>query len=299
MDGLERAPSTLETRATCLLCEGRPGEPWFEANGYRLLRCPGCGLGWVAEIAAAASPSTLYGEDYFLCGGDGYPDYVAAERAHRRNARGHLDVLDARHPRRGALLEIGCAAGFLLDEAQQRGWATCGVEVSRAMAGVARSRFGLDVRCGPFLDARLPDPGFQAVCFIQVLEHVLDPLAWLRSAFRQLEPGGTLLLETWDAGSAVARFAGSCWQQLSPPSVQFWFDRVSLTRMLERIGFSEIRFAAHGKYVTLDWLLSVAQGKYLGALGRALRALGDASGASGILIHYPLGDLVRVVARRP
>ncbi|NJR71546.1 MAG: class I SAM-dependent methyltransferase [Synechococcales cyanobacterium CRU_2_2] len=83
-----------------------------------------------------------------------------------------------------------------------------------------------------------PPPGFKAPChrqsapqsfdvitYIDVTEHLSDPLAELRQARQCLKPGGKLLLYTGNAQSPFAHLAGANWAYLrcaatwpSPPS---------------------------------------------------------------------------------
>ena len=48
----------------------------------------------------------------------------------------------------GPLLDVGCAAGFFVDEATRTGWQARGVDVSRPMVDWARARLGADLRLG-------------------------------------------------------------------------------------------------------------------------------------------------------
>lgn len=284
-------------RTTCLLCPGQLGRPWHEVHGHRLLACPSCGMGWTEAVPSADELVAIYGPSYFRGDTDGYPDYLAAEPALRDAARRHLAVLDERHPARGRLLDVGCAAGVLLDEARRHGWSVVGVELSADMCAIAAQR-GLDVVHAPYLEARLAPGSFDVVVAAQVLEHAVCPLCWLRRAARHLRPGGTLLIETWDAESFVARLLGARWQQLSPPSVQFWFNRRSLAGLLAEAGFEMLSFARAPKAVTLERGLALVEGKLLPWTQRRLLRAAKALGIGGLLVRYPLDDLVRVVARR-
>jgi 2-polyprenyl-3-methyl-5-hydroxy-6-metoxy-1,4-benzoquinol methylase len=295
-DGPTAAPPPA--RACCDIC-GTPGVPWHTVRGYPLLRCRACDHGWIAQHADDGHLAALYDAPYFQGGADGYPDYVGAEDALRRSARAHLDVLDRRHPQRGRLLDVGCAAGFLLDEARRRGWEPVGLERSAAMVEFAREQLGVPVLHGTCCQHRGRAGEYDAVTMIQVLEHVDSPVGCcLASVAGRLRPGGTLLVETWDAASWTARLAGRRWQQLSPPTVQHWFSERSLRAALAQAGFDDVAVDRPGKLVDLDRVLALAEQKYLpravGAVRRATRRLG----LEKLAVRYPLDDLVRVVARR-
>jgi SAM-dependent methyltransferase len=72
----------------------------------------------------------------------------------------------------------------------------------------------------------------------EVIEHLRTPRDTLREIGRVLRPNGTLILSTPDAGSLVARLAGTRWLgwKKVPEHLSF-FDRAALTRLLDSEGF--------------------------------------------------------------
>src|SRR5438105_1315272 len=68
----------------------------------------------------------------------GYADYLADESLHRANARRRIHLLSAHTRRPGRLLDVGCAAGFFVDEAGRAGWDASGIDVSATMVDWGR-----------------------------------------------------------------------------------------------------------------------------------------------------------------
>src|SRR5919198_1321189 len=144
----------------------------WRKDGHDVLRCPSCGTHFRADLPSPDDLREIYGPAYFSAsagetGGQGYADYLGEEANHRLNAVARLGLLERRP---GRLLDVGCAAGFFLDEARKRGWTVQGVELAPAMAEHARGRLGLDVRVGSFADADL-EPRFDAVTLWDYIEH--------------------------------------------------------------------------------------------------------------------------------
>ena len=283
----------------CPVCR-TPGRAWHTIRGHRLLRCPSCGHGYLADAPDPAHLAALYDRAYFCGDADGYPDYVRGEPIHRFRARDALACLARHVPHPGRLLDVGCAAGFLLAEARDAGWTAVGAEPSASMRAYAREVLRLEVH--PATGATLASPGrlFDAVSLIQTLEHMGEPpRRILSSVAAQLRPGGLLLLETWDADSWTARLTGRFWQQLSPPSVQHWYTQRSLRRALPASGFELIELGRPGKLVDLDhvlWLLE--RSASAGGLTKRVRRTAARLGLDRATFRYRLDDLVRVVARK-
>jgi SAM-dependent methyltransferase len=165
----------------------------------------------------------------------------------RRAVRHLWPVL--RPPRR--ILDVGCATGDLLAAIRARGnLAVTGVEPSEDAARSARAR-GLDVRTGFLEDAEFPDGAFDTLVASHTLEHVPDPLAFLREARRVLSSRGVLLLWLPNADSVEARFFGRYWIGYDAPRHLTDFTPATLRRSLVAADF-EIRSIKH-EAIGLEW----------------------------------------------
>jgi SAM-dependent methyltransferase len=134
----------------------------------------------------------MYDKSYFSDGGGwvcGFwgGSYESNERHLRDEA---LQALADIPHSSGRMLEIGCAGGFFLDEAQRAGFEVTGVELNADMAEHAREKLGLAVHCGMFEDAGLEPDSFDVIVVQDVLEHVRGPLEFVASIARLLRPGG-------------------------------------------------------------------------------------------------------------
>lgn len=290
--------------AKCNLCGARvtSGERVWKKDGHEILRCPSCGLLFRGDLPVPEELSRIYGNAYFRApvedlGGQGYADYLADEPEHRRNARSRLRLL-SRYTSPGRLLDVGCAAGFLLDEARHAGWLIAGVDISAPMTTWARDRLRLPVLTGRFLDVELEDAPFDALTMWDYIEHVLDPRAELAHAADLLRPSGILALSTGDASSAVARMSGKRWHLLTPRHHNFFFTKAQLARYLENQGF-EILTA---KYVWSSYSFAYLAHKSqtvvtVPPLRRLMKAIGQ-SPLGSLRIPMNLYDIVTIVAQK-
>ena len=158
--------------------------------------------------------------------------------------RARLWALRLMRPR-GRLLDVGCAAGFFLVEAQ-RHYEVKGVEFSEFSSHFAREHFGLDVFTGSLAQARLPSAHFDLITLWDVIEHVPDPDVVLAEAARLLRPGGRLVLTTGDIGSAYAQRRGVKWHLLAPPWHLYYFSRKTITRLGANAGLRVTACQARG-----------------------------------------------------
>ncbi len=216
-------------------------------GGYgRIVRCRGCGLVYTDPRPDEGGVLAAYEKME-----DG--DYLAEQESRAINAHLSLHVIK-RHIRTGRLLDVGCSTGLLLNAARGD-FQVAGVEPSLWAAGIARERFGLDVKSVPLDKAGLPEGSFDVVSMVDVIEHFSDPLAALTAAARLVRPGGLLYLVTPDIRSFSARLLRGWWWGLRPAHL-YYFSRATMTAMLERAGFTVLESRSYGRIFTYGYWLS-------------------------------------------
>jgi 2-polyprenyl-6-hydroxyphenyl methylase / 3-demethylubiquinone-9 3-methyltransferase len=118
---------------------------------------------------------------------------------HRLNPL-RTDFIAARTVLSGArVLDVGCGGGLLAESLTRRGARVTAIDLAPAMIETARlhaaqSGLGIDYRVADI--ATLEDAPFDAVCCMEMLEHVADPGAFLALLAGRLRPGGSLFVST-------------------------------------------------------------------------------------------------------
>ena len=110
-----------------------------------------------------------------------------------------------------AVLDLGCAGGFMAEAMAQRGARVTGIDPAAKAIAAARahaSAQGLPIRYDICVGEALPYAGgsFDAVVCVDVLEHVADLNKVLAEVARTLRPGGLFLFDTINR-NPLARFA--------------------------------------------------------------------------------------------
>jgi SAM-dependent methyltransferase len=233
----------------CVVCAAPQPQPQFSRNGFEMVRCTACGCLYVGQDPVGINFDQLYGQDYYTGGHDTvFEDYLgqqAARRAHARRKLMLLRHLPPRIARRGRLLDVGCAAGFFLAEAQAF-YDVQGVELSSWSSAWAREHLQLPVFTGTLQQAALPAAHFDVITLWDVIEHVPDPVPLLAEAARVLKPGGRLVLTTGDWGSRYAQQQGPNWHLMTPPWHLTMFSRATLVDAARRAGLRVVAFRSEG-----------------------------------------------------
>ena len=108
----------------------------------------------------------------------------------------------SRHPLEGkSALDVGCGAGLLAEPLARLGARVTAIDAAPEVIAVARDHaasMGLEI------DYRVAaveetEGQFDLVTSMEVIEHVADPAAFVKSLARRLAPGGLLILSTPNA----------------------------------------------------------------------------------------------------
>lgn len=99
------------------------------------------------------------------------------------------------------VLDLGCGAGFLSNELARAGFAVTGVDASVESIEVARrydTAKTVNYVIGDANRLSFENETFDAVCAMDFLEHVEDPLRAIQEASRVLKPGGLFFFHTFN-----------------------------------------------------------------------------------------------------
>jgi 2-polyprenyl-3-methyl-5-hydroxy-6-metoxy-1,4-benzoquinol methylase len=228
----------------CVACGGVSSDDGFAALGldagsppFRVVRCASCGCASTVPALPETEIGAWYPPAYY--GKENVRFNPVFERLVRWFRLRRARVIARREPP-GPVLDVGCGRGMMLSYLRELGFEPHGVELSDEAAWHARTRLGLPVEVGNFLDAYQPGQ-FQAIVFWHSLEHMRDPAAALRHAHALLKRGGLLVVAVPNSDSLQARLFGANWFHLDVPRHYHHLGGQSLRTMLGKLGFRVVQ----------------------------------------------------------
>lgn len=252
-----------------------------------ILRCTACGFAFRRLRSNPAELAELYRSMDTRV-------YESETAARARTARTHFRIL-RRYVNGGRLLDVGCASGLFLSIAADAGWQVTGLEPSAELYPLAKERIGArgDIYSCTLEQSRL-EPGFHAIVLWDVLEHVPDPLGFLRTCTRLLDKGGYLFLNVPDIDSLPARVFGSRWPLLLAEHLNY-FNRPSLRRCAQAAGLQLVRFGRRSVWFSIEYAL-YRMAQHGIPMAGALHSLARRCG--GLIVPLRMGESYAVF-RRP
>lgn len=279
----------LEKNIICCVCASNESALVFEVDGIGVLECSKCGHRYADLHVTADHVERVYGDDYFSGGGAGYHDYLSESKMLRHRGRRYA-MLMKQHMTAGKLLDVGTAAGCILQGFADVGWQVEGIEPNASMAAAARER-GLRIHSTTF-EAFETNERYNLITMIQMIAHFVDPDAMVLRAAELLAPGGFCIIETWNRDSLTARTFGTHWHEYSPPSVLHFFGKQGVDRLCERHGLRLVRQGCPKKWIKGGHAKSLLRYK-LNSGGTVSRLVARMLGLipDNLSIPYPAGDL--------
>ena len=137
-------------------------------------------------------------------------------------------------------LDIGCGGGTLLYTAREQLSLenVTGVELNAVYADLARRRLNANILNETYVSG-LFNNQFDLLINTKVLEHVADPLPFLKEMFDDLETGGLLFIEVPDVSDMFS---------LPPTHERFWIPHIyffsanTLGALLRKVGFHIVAY---------------------------------------------------------
>ena len=207
---------------------------------FDIVECTRCGHHYVDPRIADESLGDLYDDTYFRAGGfDRESNYFAPRSAYTK--RFACDVVDSvastfeRSIADARWLDYGCGPGHLLEALRDRSVSAVGYDDSPAALDICATRHLATVTREQL--SRL-EGTFDVVSAIEVIEHVGDPQAFLRSLVRLLRVGGIAYVQTGN-WHAIRRVAGTPY--IMPEGHIHYFTPPEMRRMFSSCGLQEVR----------------------------------------------------------
>ena len=282
----------------CPLCQQKDFQTLFRQrrpSRRRVVRCLNDGLVMVNPQPAKKQIDALYDSKYF----QEFDPYLKSRQVHLSYFRRKLEQIEkklgrwGRPSRRpGKLLDVGCGLGFLLNEAQRRGWETVGIDVSNYPLKFCR-QLGLTVKKGTLKTAKLPAASFDVVTSLQTIEHETNPLEHTQAIYRLLKPGGLAVITTPNHDSWTRKLMGSGWFGYRHKEHLFFLSPSTLKALLRRAGFGKIEIQRDQPRVfTLGYYLTRLNDFYPRPLVRLFASLLKKIAGGLPIPTDPWGDII-------
>lgn len=196
-------------------------------DNYHIQQCRKCGHRFIQLPSVENRLKEVFSDPYFFDPKEGcYPDYLRGKDILDKAGLSYAKIV-SKYTTPGKVLDVGCAAGFILKGFEKAGWIGQGLEPNDTMASYGRTELNLDIHTGGF-ETYETDEKFDLVNWIQVMCTFHDVDKALINLHSMLVENGLALVESWDMKSFTAKIMGKYWHEYCPPSVLNWYSDKTL-----------------------------------------------------------------------
>lgn len=226
------------------LCHGADRLYATTTKTYLVIECRECRMMRLYPWPKPSELAACYPENYWYNPGADPADRLAESwrryvlRDHVRFARRALEESGAGHL---PVLDVGCGGGLFLRELGIPEKQRVGLDFSPNAAAVAWNTNGVPAVCGALPRAPFRKGAFGLITMYHVLEHLYDPVAYLKAARELLAPGARLIVQVPNSACWQFLLLGERWNGLDIPRHLIHFKERDLVNLLHHSGYEIIR----------------------------------------------------------
>jgi 2-polyprenyl-3-methyl-5-hydroxy-6-metoxy-1,4-benzoquinol methylase len=231
----------------CLICNSARLKYYFEKNNFQIYKCKECKTEYVNPlpddkiIAQVYNNSQYHSEERY--------DISQNHKKLKSNWQKRLKQITSLGYHQGSLLDVGCATGIFLKNAEDAGWRIEGIETSKSAAKKAANLLGNSkVKLVDFIEYASPHL-FDVITLWALIEHVKDPLQYLSKVHDLLRPGGLIVLTIPNVNSVSCKLLKKEWRYYIPPEHLFYFGKKSINYALSRTGFRIVKMKSLFRHI--------------------------------------------------
>jgi len=228
----------IEVNQTCFVCGSMKSKLFFEIDysslhypgKFAIRKCDRCGLLFNSPRLVDEELFKLYNANYYFFQRHDSDEFKRVVALFLRTA-----ALIPNGIFEKKVIEVGCGKGYLLALMKHLGWKVQGIEISSEASQFAISRFGVPTFTGTLESYSKNEQHniFPVVMALDVIEHVPDPVEFLKSIDKILCNDGILIIDTPNGNSKNIDNLGKKWEAFNPFHIYFFSPSILQTLLSE------------------------------------------------------------------
>ncbi|MGM0943901.1 MAG: class I SAM-dependent methyltransferase [Bacteroidota bacterium] len=153
----------------------------------------------------------------------------------------------------GVFLDVGCGLGLGLAYANKFNFKLYATEFDSGALDFVKMHFPVETFHGDLIDAKYPESYFDFIHISHVIEHVLDPSAYIQEMKRITKPGGIIAIGTPNLDSNLYHFHRFInFIQMKVPDIidgvehTYIFPKTTLAKICQNLDLEIVDHFTHG-----------------------------------------------------
>ncbi|RJQ28876.1 class I SAM-dependent methyltransferase [Candidatus Parcubacteria bacterium] len=219
-----------------------------DSEKHKVIKCKNCGHVQLFPIPTINDDKHFYDNNLQQKNISISINLKEIEKKSKADTNRRTELIKKLTPKNGSVLEIGSGYGFFLEKMRRGGYKAVGIEVSKE-----RRRFARKITTAEVLDINLNSTSldigqFNTIVMFHVLEHIANPIQFLKNIRRLLKNNGKLVIEVPNIRDLQLKhndyYRGWYWQRAHI----HYFSPIILTKILKESGFKKIILQGTQRY---------------------------------------------------
>lgn len=200
---------------------------------------------------------------------------------------------------REAILDVGCDVGLLLEFAKKDGFSSLyGIEPNPVARKIAYSKkINASITDQFYEKDRYEKNFFDAITFVHVVDHVINPAKIIESAYEHLKPGGIAFAVVHNPNSILAKIMG---EKFPPFNLyhHFFFTKKSLINLFESRGFEVLKVCPTKNCYSINFFIERFPG-CPGKFKKIFKNIANQLRIGKIPLTFSVGNIGIVARKKP
>jgi len=239
----------------CIVCGSPQVEIKFDLMPERqILCCLKCGVEYLYPQLDDAELKKLYSENYYKAWGvQGTQENESTKQMKIATFELRLSLI-RNYVTAGKVLDVGCATGYFLEAAKEKGFQPYGVEFSEYSSRIAKDKFGAEnVFFGTLEQCSFPPKMFDVIAMSDLIEHVRIPAQTLSKAAELLKDDGVIMIMTPDTKTVSNNLMGRRWTHYKLEHF-FYFSHGSMSYLAGKCNLHIVHYEKSKKALNIEYL---------------------------------------------
>jgi len=249
----------------CIICEGKYfktiSERVRDSTKHRVVRCKGCGLLQLSPRPSINKDKEFYDQNRQTKNIKGPNNLRLIKKNFLNDTNRRVELVSKYISRGRNLLDIGSGYGFFLQEMDNQGYEITGIETSKERREISSEVTKVKVLNINLFENEADLSKFDCITLFHVLEHINNPISFLRIIQKHLNSDGKLIIEVPNADDmslgACEKYRNFYWQRAH----LFYFNAKTLQKVIQKAGFSIINISYVQRYSIENFMNWVVLGK--------------------------------------
>jgi len=236
----------------CILCDGKLVKQIAprvrDSKNHKIITCIKCGHVQLYPIPSKNDDREFYNKDLQLKNTKYSGTINELRIKNMEDTLRQAAFVRKIVPKKGSILEIGSGYGFFLEEMNRRGFKITGIEISQERIKHCKKLTNVKI-LNVDLNEQLPElPNFDTIVMFHILEHLIEPLNYLKKLNNLLKSKGRIVVEVPNCEDLLlennSAYAKWYWQRAHI----HYFSKTILKQMLVKSGFKKVNIFGVQRY---------------------------------------------------